>query len=198
MHLYKRNEILKDAISKKTNVIDLIVEMKNLAGLAIDLGFSALLLQDLQLVEKVKELAGEMNTKQYEIEMKCMLAAKNPEEALGLTSVIRVASAVEDITNAIHELTNTIVRGIPPHPAIAEALRAAAETVNYIEVGKKSKISGKVIKQITRGEVTCLGLKRKDSWMYQPKDDEKVRSGDIMILSGKKKRLNEIMKEAMK
>ncbi len=194
----ERKEIIKDILDKKRNVIDLIVEMKNLTSLAIDLGFSALLLQDKKLAEKVKELEEELNIKQYEIETLCMVAATNVSEALGLTSVIRVASSVEAISNAVGELTDSILRGIKPHPIISEALKAAAYTVDYINVSKKSKIVGKTIKEITKGEVTVVGLKREDSWSYQPKPEDRIEAGDIMVISGRQSKLNELLKEIKK
>ena len=194
MQVHKKKEIIEDILGKRRNVIDLIVEMKNLSGLAIDLGFSALLLQDKKLAEKVKQLAGEMDTKQYEIQTECMLAASNPQEALGLTSVIRVASAVADISNAVNSLTDIILRGIPIHPTVSEALKTAAMNVDYIKVKKKTEIDGKSIEEIIKYGIEILGLKREDVWSYQPKMEERVRAEDMLIISGGKRSLDEIRK----
>lgn len=198
MQVFKKKEILKDVIEKRRNVIDLIVEMKDLAGLAIDLGFSALLLQDKKLAEKITELKEEMEIKQYEIEMECMLAASNVEQALGLTSVMRVASAVADISDAVNELIDSVLRGIPPHPTIQEALRAAAETIDYVNVKKDSKVVGKTIDEVTKGMVNVIGLKREDVWSYQPKVEERIKAKDVLIISGGKRRVGEVLKELRK
>ena len=198
MQLHKKKEILNDIMKKKRNIIDLIVEMKNLSGLAIDLGFSALLLQDKKLADKVKELQEEMDTKQYEIEVECMLAANNPEEALGLTSVMRVASAVAGLSSAVSEIVDSIQRGIPLHPTVKEALRSAADTIGQITVTNNSKIIGKSIDEVTHNIVDVIGLKREDTWIYQPKEDEVIRSEDILVLSGSKRKLNEVIKHVKK
>jgi len=194
MQVHKKREIMKDILEKRRNVIDLIVEMKNLSGLAIDLGFSALLLQDKKLAEKVRELAEDMDTKQYEIQTECMLAASNPQEALGLTSVIRVASATADISNAVNSLTEIILRGIPLHPTISEALKTAALNVDYIKVRKESAINNKPLEEILKNGVEILGLKRKDMWSYQPPMDERTKTEDILIISGGKRGLDEVRK----
>jgi len=194
MQTQKKKDILKDILEKKRNVIDLITEMKNLSGLAIDLGFSALMLQDKKLAEKVKQLADEMDMKQYEIQTECMLAASNPEEALGLTSVIRVASAVADICNAVNSLNNTILEGMPLHPTISEALKTAAINVDYIKVSKNAQIKGNTLEELMKHGVDILGLKRDDVWSYQPKPEEKIRTGDILIISGGKRSLEETRK----
>jgi uncharacterized protein with PhoU and TrkA domain len=193
MQLHKKKEIMEDILKKKRNIIDLIVEMKNLSGLAIDLGFSAILLQDRKLAEKVQELQEELDTKQYEIETECMLAANNVEEALGLTSVLRIASSVSGLSGAINELMDTIIRGIPPHPTIREALKSAADTVDHIKIGKSSPVVGKKIEEVTKDLVDVVGLKREDSWIYQPKD-ERIRTEDILVISGPKRKLNEVTK----
>ncbi len=194
MQVHKKNEILKDVLEKRRNVIDLIVEMKNLSGLAIDLGFSALLLQDRDLAKKITELKEQMEIKKYEIEIECMLAASNVEQALGLTSVMRVASAVADISNAVNEISDSVLRGIPPHPAIKEALKAAADTVDYVTIKKDSKMVGKTIDESTKGLVDVIGLKREEVWSYQPGAEERIKPKDTLIISGGKRRVSEIIK----
>jgi uncharacterized protein with PhoU and TrkA domain len=198
MQVFKKKEIIRDVIEKRRNVIDLIVEMKDLAGLAVDLGFSALLLQDKKLAEKIMELSEQMEIKQYEIEMECMLAASNVEQALGLTSVMRVASAVADISDAVNEITDGVLRGIPPHPTIREALRAAAETIDYVSIKKGSKTSGKTINEVTKELVDVIGLKRDDVWSYQPNGEERIKAKDTLIISGSKRRVREVIKEMRK
>lgn len=198
MQVYKKKEILKDITEKRRNVIDLIVEMKDLAGLAIDLGFSALLLQDKKLAEKITQLKEEMDIKQYEIEMECMLAASNVEQALGLTSVMRMASAVAAISDAVSEITDSVLRGIPPHPTIKEALKAAAETIDYVNIKKGSKVAGKTIDEVAKGMVDVIGLKREDVWSYQPSTEERIKSKDTLIISGGKRRVSEVIKELKK
>lgn len=198
MQVFKKKEIIRDVIEKRRNVIDLIVEMKDLAGLAVDLGFSALLLQDKKLAEKILELREQMEIKQYEIEMECMLAASNVEQALGLTSVMRVASAVSDISDAVNEITDGVLRGIPPHPTIKEALKAAAKTIDYVNIRKGSKTAGKTINEVTKELVDVIGLKRDDVWSYQPGGEERIKAKDILIISGGKRRVHELMKEIRK
>jgi uncharacterized protein with PhoU and TrkA domain len=198
MQVFKKKEILKDVLEKRRNVIDLIVEMKDLSGLAVDLGFSALLLQDKRLAEKITELKEEMDMKQYEIEMECMLAASNVEQALGLTSVMRVASAVADISDAVNEIIDGVLRGIPPHPIIKEALKAAAKTIDYVTIKKGSKVAGKTIDEVTKGMADIIGLKREDVWSYQPSVEERIKAKDVLIISGSKRRVSEVIKEMRK
>lgn len=190
-------KIKKSILDDDTNIIDLTVEMKDLAALIVDLGFSALLLQDRKLAEKIRKLEEDMNLKLYKMQVLCMLAANNKQDALGLVPVIKMAEAAESVTNSIRELTDTILQGIKPHPIIREALKAASETVDYINVGKKS-IVGKTLKEITKGNINVIGLKRDDNWVHQPDRSTKIQSNDILIFSGKKSNMENILKEIKK
>jgi uncharacterized protein with PhoU and TrkA domain len=192
---YQSEEILEDLLKKGKNVVDLIVEMKNMVNLAIALGFSALILQDKNLVKKIHELEEEIDIRQYEIEAECMLASKTPKEALELTSVIRLSSAMEDISNAIKELIDSLSRGIPTHPTILKGLKDSLEVADYIEVKKKSKAVGLTMGEFTEGMVDVIGLKRNDTWAYLPKRDEIIKHGDTLIVSGRRKLVAEISKK---
>jgi uncharacterized protein with PhoU and TrkA domain len=193
---YQSEEILEDLLKKGKNVVDLIVEMKNMVNLAIALGFSALLMQDKNLVKKIHELEEEIDLRQYEIEAECMLASKTPKDALELTSVIRLSSAMEDISDAIKELIDSLSRGIPIHPTILKGLKDSMEVADYLEVKKKSKSIGKTLEEFTEGRVEIIGLRREDKWVYLPNREEVIRQGDVIIISGRRKLVAEMGKKA--
>jgi len=184
---YKSEKILEDILEKDKNVVDLIVEMKNMVNLAIALGFSALIIKDKKIVDKIHELEEEIDVRQYEIEAECMLATKTPKDALELTSVLRLSSAMEDISNAIKELIDSVSRGIPIHPTILRGLKDSVEVADYVEVKKRSKVVGKTLAEFTDGKVSVLGLKRNEKWSYLPDKNDVISTGDVLILSGRKR-----------
>jgi uncharacterized protein with PhoU and TrkA domain len=193
---YKSEKILEDILEKEKNVVDLIVEMKNMVNLAIALGFSALIMKDQKLVDKIHELEEEIDIRQYEIEAECMLATKSPKDALELTSVLRLSSAMEDISNAIKELIDSLSRGIPIHPIIMKGLKDSIEVADYIEIKKNSKSVGKSIEEYTGGVVNVIGLKRNEKWMYLPEKDQTISPGDVLIVSGSRKSVANILKKS--
>ncbi|MBN2330924.1 MAG: hypothetical protein JXC85_03845 [Candidatus Aenigmarchaeota archaeon] len=192
---YQSEEILED-LQKGKNVVDLIVEMKNMVNLAIALGFSALLMQDKNLVKKIHELEEEIDIRQYEIEAECMLASKTPKDALELTSVIRLSSAMEDISDAIKELIDSLSRGIPIHPTILKGLKDSMEVADYVEMKKKSKAIGKTLEVFTEGKVEVIGLRRDEKWIYLPNREEVIKPDDVLIISGRRKLVSETGKKA--
>jgi uncharacterized protein with PhoU and TrkA domain len=193
---YKSEKILEDILEKEKNVVDLIVEMKNMVNLAIALGFSALLMKDSKLVDKIHELEEEIDIRQYEIEAECMLATKTPKDALELTSVMRLSSAMEDISNAIKELIDSVSRGIPIHPTILKGLKDSIEVADYLEVKKRSKAVGKTIDEFVEGHVNVIGLKRNDKWSYLPEREMTISPGDVLIVSGSRKSVASVVKKA--
>ena len=192
---YQSDEILRDLTKKGKNVVDLIVEMKNMVNLAIALGFSALLMQDKKLVKKIHELEEEIDLRQYEIEAECMLASKTPKDALELTSVIRLSSAMEDISNAIKELIDSLSRGIPIHPTILKGLKDSMEVADYVEIKKSSKAVGKTMEDFTEGKVEVIGLRRDDTWSYLPNREAVIKVGDVIIVSGRRRSVADIDKK---
>ena len=70
---------------------------------------------------------------------------------------------------------------------------AATDTVR-----KNSKIIGKTVDGVTQNIVNLIGLKRDEIWIYQPEQDERIRAGDILVLSGDKKKLHEVIKQVRK
>jgi uncharacterized protein with PhoU and TrkA domain len=192
---YKSEEILKDLHEGK-NVVDLIVEMKNMVNLAIALGFSALLMKDEKIVDKIHELEEEIDIRQYEVEAECMLATKTPKDALELTSVVRLSSALEDISNAIKELIDSLSRGIPIHPTIMKGLKDSVEVADYVEIKKRSKVVGKTVEEFTEDHVNVIGLKRDETWIYLPKREEVIAPGDVLIISGSRRSVSAIMRKA--
>lgn len=192
---YQSEEILEDLVKGK-NVVDLIVEMKNMVNLAIALGFSALLMQDKNLVKKIHDLEEEIDIRQYEIEAECMLATKTPKDALELTSVIRLSSAMEDISDAIKELIDSLSRGIPIHPTILKGLKDSMEVADYVEIKKRSKANGKTLEEFTEGKIEVIGLRRDEKWLYLPSREELIKPGDVLIISGRRRMVAEMSKKA--
>jgi len=192
---YQSEQILEDLLKKGKNVVDLIVEMKNMVNLAIALGFSALLMQDKNLVKKIHELEEEIDLRQYEIEAECMLASKTPKDALELTSVIRLSSAMEDISDAIKELIDSLSRGIPIHPTILKGLKDSMEVADYLEIKKSSKAVGKTLEDFTEGKGDIIGLRRDDKWDYLPNREEVIKPGDVLIISGRRRMVAEMSKK---
>jgi len=90
-------------------VRELLTEMKDISEVIVDLAYASLMFDSREIREEVKHLESNMDTMNYEIRIKAMLASRTPEDAIQLSGLLQVASAAEAISNAAGE------RGLSSH-----------------------------------------------------------------------------------
>jgi len=191
---YEVSEIVDELLTKKRGIKEIIKEMKNVSELMVDLAYSAILFNNNDLAEEVKGLEEEMNKLRLQIEISAMLAARTSEDASKLSGIIRVAAAAESISNAAERIADTVLRDIELHPVLKEALEEAEETVERIIVTAKSGIDGMAIKDIRDNEkyaVDILCIKRGGEWIFDPKWDVKLKTEDMVIVTGFKENVEQ-------
>jgi uncharacterized protein with PhoU and TrkA domain len=198
---YEVNEIIEELIEEHRGVKDILKEMKNVSELMVDLAYSAVLFNNDYLAEEVKSLEEEMNKLSYQIEIRTMLAARNPEEAGKMAGVLRVAAAAERISNAAEGLANIVVRDIELHPALRAALEEADEVVDRVIVKKGSEIIGRTVEDLRKEfkyAMDIISIKRGSSWIINVSDSEKIKAKDTLIASGFKEGVKHLSKIAGK
>ncbi len=181
------DEIVDHAISRKRNVKDILVEMKDTSELMIDLAYSALLTNSKDIAEEVQELEQKMDDLRYEIESMLMLSARTPEDAADLSGILHVAGAAENIANSAEDIADVVLRGIGDHPIYKTMLEETEEKVIRITVGPGSELIAKTLgeKRIS-SKTGCYirAIRRGSAWIYNPHRDTKIFEGDVLIVSG--------------
>ena len=183
---YEFDEIVEELMQKGEGVTNLLRDMKDISELMVDLAYSAVLFNNDELANEVKDLEEEMNKLRYQVEIRTMLAAKNPTQATKLAGILKFASAAENISNAAERLSEIVLRDVEIHPAVREAIIRARGAVEMVEVKRGSKLVGKTIRdmrKIVRG-VNLLAMKKNGSWVIRPTDKEKITSNDHLIATG--------------
>ena len=181
------DDIVEEAISKKRNVKDILIEMKNTSELMIDLAYSALLCNSQKIAEEVSELEREMDDLQYEIETMLLLAARTPEEAADLTGILHVARASEQIADAADDIVDIVRRGVGDHPIYASFLDETEDQITRVIIAKGSGLAGKslgTLKLWSTVGAYVRGIRRGKKWIYYPGKNTKLREGDVVIASG--------------
>ncbi len=175
-------EIVEERKKKGLNVLKIIKKMRNLSSVIIHLAFAALMTNDKKLAKKVLELEEEMDVLQYQLEMEVMLATRNENQAKNFIAINRIASAMEDLSDAAQELVDAIIRGFPVEPSVVDALREEAEIKIYNVT--KARFAGKKISDLD-GTYEIIAVKKGDEWKYMPKEDITLEVGDEIILRRK-------------
>jgi len=181
------DEILEEFLEEHMNVKDILVEMKNISELMVDLAYSAILFNNDELAEEVHELEERMNKLRYQVEIGAMLAARTPEQAVRLEGILHVAAAAERISNAAKEMAEVVLRDIEVDPVLKAALTEADEVVVRIIVSRGSKLVGMAVGDVRRNTkygMDVISIRRGARWIFDPKDDVKIKARDVLILSG--------------
>ena len=172
---------------KPIPVRDLLVEMKDLSELMIDLAYSAALFHSRELAEEVLELEKRVDTLAYILDMNAMLAARDAEDAEALLGVSVVAAATDKISDAAADIAIIVLRDIGVHPIVREAFERVEERLTRAEVKPDSILVGQrlgALELAARIGVDIIAIRRKKEWIINPKDDEVIEKGDVLIARG--------------
>jgi uncharacterized protein with PhoU and TrkA domain len=174
-------------LSDLDRAVDLLVEMKNSAEVAVGLAYSALLFNDRALAAEVGHLEARSDAIHDELEswvLRSAQEARNPDDLRGL---IRLAHASEMIFDSAREMTRLVEQGEELHPVIAAALVESDEVGHETVVGPGSVADGKSIKELsveTETGMFILAVQRGRRWNYRPKPRFTLESGDRIIALG--------------
>ncbi|MEM3955912.1 MAG: TrkA C-terminal domain-containing protein [Candidatus Bathyarchaeia archaeon] len=182
---------------RPVSVREMLLEMKNLSELMIDLAYSAALFGDRDLAEDVIELEERIDTLAYLLNMEVMLAARDIEDAKILSGVAKVASAADKISDAAGDIANIVLQGIGVHPVIADIFERVEEKLARIRVPEGSPIIGMKISSFDPASmgIDIIAIRRGGDWIINPRDEESIESGDIIIVRGVQEGINEFMEK---
>jgi uncharacterized protein with PhoU and TrkA domain len=167
--------------------VDLLVEMKNSAEVAVGLAYSSLLFNDQALAAEVANLESRSDALHDELEswvLRSAQEARNPDDLRGL---IRLAHASEMIFDSAREMTRLVEQGEELHPVIAAALVESDEVGHETVVQSGSPADGRSIRDLaveTETGMFVLAVQRGRRWSYRPKPAFVFSAGDRVIAIG--------------
>jgi uncharacterized protein with PhoU and TrkA domain len=174
-------------LSDLDRAVDMLVEMKNSAEVAVGLAYSALLFNDQALAAEVTNLEARSDEIHDRLEswvLRSAQEARNPDDLRGL---LRLAHASEMIFDSAREMTRLVERGEELHPVIAAALVESDEVGHETVVQPSSPADGRTIKELsveTETGMFVLAVQRGRRWTYRPKPRFRFAAGDRVIAIG--------------
>ncbi|HZA60227.1 MAG TPA: TrkA C-terminal domain-containing protein [Actinomycetota bacterium] len=174
-------------LTELDRAVDILVEMKNSAEVAVGLAYSSLLLGEPALAAEVATLEARSDMLHDELESWVLRAspeARNPDELRGL---LRLGYATEVIFDAARDMTRLVERGEELHPVVAAALQASEEVAVEALVEPGAPAVGKTLKQLsleTETGMLALAVQRGRRWIYRPRPLLELREGDRVICIG--------------
>src|ERR671914_715382 len=174
-------------LSELDRAVDILVEMKNSAEVAVGLAYSSLLFQDPALAAEVAALEVRSDILHDELESWVLRAApeaRRPDELRGL---LRIATASETIFDAARAMTWLVEQGEELHPVVAMALEDAEEVAAETVVEPGSRADGRTLRELqleTETGMFVLAVQRGRRWIYRPRPRFTVEAGDRVISIG--------------
>jgi uncharacterized protein with PhoU and TrkA domain len=174
-------------LSELDHAVDILVEMKNSAEVAVGLAYSTLLFAEPALAAEVATLEARSDHLQDQLESWVLRAApeaRNPDDLRGL---IRLAYASEAIFDAARGMTRLVEEGEELHPVVAAAIEASEEVAVESVVEAGSRAEGVTLKQLsleTETGMFVLAVQRGRRWIYRPRPRFQLQAEDRVISLG--------------
>ena len=182
-------------LTELDRAVDILVEMKNSAEVAVGLAYSSLLFKDAALAAEVATLEARSDTLHDELEswvLKAAPEARRPDELRGL---LRLATASEVIFDAARDMTRSVERGEELHPVVRMALEETDEVAVESVVEAGSRADGKTLKGLSLATETgmfVLAVQRGRRWTYRPRPRFTLQAGDRVISIGPEDGIGEL------
>jgi uncharacterized protein with PhoU and TrkA domain len=174
-------------LSDLDRAVDLLVEMKNSAEVAVGLAYSALLFNDQALAAEVGNLEARSDAVHDELESWVLRSAPEARNTDDLRGLLHLAHASEMIFDSAREMTRLVEQGEELHPVIAAALVESDEVGHETIVQAGSPADGRSIKELsveTETGMFVLAVQSGRRWTYRPKPRFVFHADDRIIAIG--------------
>jgi uncharacterized protein with PhoU and TrkA domain len=174
-------------LSDLDRAVDLLVEMKNSAEVAVGLAYSALLFNDQALAAEVGNLEARSDAVHDELESWVLRSSPEARNTDDLRGLLHLAHASEMIFDSAREMTRLVEQGEELHPVIAAALVESDEVGHEAIVQAGSPADGKSIKELsveTETGMFVLAVQSGRRWTYRPKPRFVFHADDRIIAIG--------------
>ncbi len=169
-----------------TEVMRLFLEMKDTSELMVDLAYSSLLYNDMDIAAEVEHLGDqvdEMSGRLKRLSVETM-ATKSTDATLML---LRMDSFVNAIADSANSICDVVLRDIESHPVLKQSIVESDVGIFRVEIGPKSILVCKELKDIrlaTETGMWAIAIKRGAGWIYGPESDQDVLAGDVIFVKG--------------
>lgn len=176
-------------LSNLDRAVDILVEMKNAAEVAVGMAYSAILFRDLGLAQEVSTLEDRCDDLYHELQRWVLRAARDlaDDDLDELRGLLQIGQSSERIADAAQEMTRIIESEDEPHPVVSAALRETDEIVTDGIVHEGAAGQGSALKELsleTETGMYVLAIQRGGRWIYRPRGGTRLAAGDRLVATG--------------
>ncbi|MCK4234172.1 hypothetical protein KAX75_07065 [candidate division WOR-3 bacterium] len=191
----------------KRNVKEILVKMRSLSQLMVDIGFAAIMEDDVDLAHEAAKIKRELKDLSYNLRIESLMVSRlsrNTEREIPqIANLLQIGVATKEISDGIDDLIEIVIRDVGVHPVINLAYRREIRTMKLV-VEKNSILDGKKLRQVEIDDVTgfnIIAVRRGDEWITEPEGSTKIVADDVLIIKGKDvsiRKVQEYVKEKKK
>ncbi|MCS3924163.1 potassium channel family protein [Methanosalsum natronophilum] len=169
------------------NLKDLLTELKDTSELMVDLAYSAMMYDDIDIAEEVLRLEEKVDVFDYHMKIVAMLSARKVEVAEAMVSALTVSESAADISNAAVDIAKIVTLNMNIPYELNIALRDAEETFIRVKVNEDSIMNGQTLKDIEldiEAGMWITAIRRQNEWIYNPGHDTRILKNDVLFARG--------------
>jgi uncharacterized protein with PhoU and TrkA domain len=179
--------------NEPSNVKELLVEAKDASELLVDVAYAAVFFNDEDMADEVEKLEERMAGYLRRLRTLAILAARSPEDAEAIESVLWIANAIDKIGDAASDIARVVAAKLGIPDALRADLRHADEVCGRVKVREGSQAVGASLRDLslpTETGMWVLAIRRGDDWEFDPGPDSVVSEGDVLLYQGPEEGVN--------
>jgi uncharacterized protein with PhoU and TrkA domain len=177
-------------MAQKT-VKEILVKMRCLSQLMVDLGFAAIMEDDVELAHEAAKIKREIRELSYRLRIEGLMVSRlsrnSEQEIPQIANLLQIGVAAKEISDGIDDLIEIVIRDVGVHPVINLAYRREIRTMK-LTVEKGSMLDGRRLREVEIDDTTgfnVIAIRRGEEWTTEPDGNSKVAADDVLIVKGK-------------
>jgi len=175
---------------------ELFIELKNTSELMVDLSYTALIYHDEEMAEEISELEEMIDSLNKRIQRKAVYQYGRVDEDINKTlSIIRLASALENVADAARDIADVVLRDVEPHPIIKMSVDESETVTKKMLVPEGSVFAGRELRDLrilNKFGVRVNAIKRGKTWIHGPDGETLLKERDVIFCAGTEDGMNEL------
>jgi uncharacterized protein with PhoU and TrkA domain len=179
-------------MAKTKSLKEILILLRKYSQLIVDLGYAAVLEDDLELAQEAYRVKTEIKELDYQLRKEALTVARfsrsAKEDIPQIANILQIGVAIKEISDGIDDLIEIAIRNVGVHPIIKIAYSRKDIRITRCEVGEGSKLDGKKLEEIkvdADAGFRIIAVRRENEWTLDPPGGKKVQSGDVIIIEGR-------------
>ena len=166
---------------------EMLLELKDTSELMIDLAYSSLLYNNKEIAEEVVLMEEMLDELANDIQRRAIVRAMDDRDEGKAFAIIKLAVAVEEISDAAMQIATVTIQEDEPHPVIRLSIKDADTTITRAEIKPGSDLVGKSLGKMrlaSQSGMWVVAVKRERKYLYGPDKNVVLQVGDVVIARG--------------